>query len=331
MAGENSAAFVFPRVSVAWGAATGRFGFSVRCANIQGMDQAPPVDRIQLRAVSGNIGAEITGVDLRNLDDEAFAEIHRALLENEVLFFPESKLDDDAQMALAHRFGQPSVFPLLKLMGATGPTFQVIEDGPDSPNEADYWHTDVTWTEDPPKVALLRASVVPESGGDTLWGSMTTAYEALSPVMQDLVAGLEVVHDNTSFIRAVRRKMGDSDESRKLLDDLREAYPPVTHPLVRTHPETGRRALLWGGNFMRYIVGMRPEESEMLLGFLRRHIDNPRFHCRWNWTPGDLAIWDERSTIHQVVNDHFPQRRTVHRCVVDGDRPFFDLKQTATA
>jgi len=219
---------------------------------------------------------------------------------------------------------------LLKLMGATGPTFQVIEDGPDSPNEANYWHTDVTWTEEPPKIALLRAGVVPESGGDTIWGSMTTAHDALSPVMQELLAGLEVVHDNESFIEAVSRKMGDTEESRKLLGDLRDAYPPVTQPLIRTHPETGRRVILWGGHFMKFLVGMSPEESETILRFLRRHIESPRFHCRWSWTPGDLAIWDERSTVHQAVNDHFPQRRTVHRCVVDGDRPFFDANTIAS-
>ena len=293
------------------------------------MPQASPYRQLRLRPVSGNLGAEITEVDLQSLDDETFGEIHRALLENEVLFFPGSNLDDESQMALAHRFGQPSVFPVLKLLGATGPTIQVIEDGPDSPNEADYWHTDVTWTEDPPKVALLRVEVVPESGGDTMWGSMTTAYNALSPVMQELLAGLEVIHDNTSFIEAVSRKMGDSDDTRKLMDDLRSAYPAVTHPLIRTHPETGRRVILWGGGFMRAIAGMNTEESDAILDFLRRHIESPRFHCRWSWTLGDLAIWDERSTVHQAVNDHFPQRRTVHRCVIDGDRPFFDPEAVA--
>ena len=279
---------------------------------------------IKLRRVTGSLGAEVSGVNLGALDDATFGEIHQALLENEVIFFRDSGLDDEAQMAFAHRFGQPSVFPLLKLMGATGPTFQVIEDGPDSPNEADYWHTDVTWTTEPPKVALLRAGVVPEVGGDTMWGSMTTAYEALSSTMQELLAGLEVVHDNESFIEAASRKMGDSEEARKLLDELREKYPPVTHPLVRTHPETGRRALLWGGDFMRRIDGMTDDESTAMLAFLRRHIEQSRFHCRWSWQSGDLAIWDERSTVHRVVNDHFPQRRSVHRCVVDGDRPFFD-------
>lgn len=287
--------------------------------------------RIKLRRVSGSLGAEVIGADLRSLDDVAFDQIHRALLENEVIFFRDSGLDDDTQMALAHRFGQPSVFPLLKVMGATGPTFQVIEDGPESPNAADYWHTDVTWTPDPPKVALLRAGIVPAAGGDTMWGSMTTAYEALSPTMQEVLAGLEVVHDNESFIEAAGPKMGDTPETKKILDELRETYPPVTHPLVRTHPETGRRAILWGGDFMKYIVGLNRDESDMILDFLRRHIDQSRFHCRWSWSSGDLAIWDERSTVHQAVNDHFPQRRSVHRCVVDGDRPFFDPAREAVA
>ncbi len=286
-------------------------------------------DRIKLRRVSGSLGAEVQQVNLGELDDATFEEIHRALLEHEVLFFPNSGVDDDGQMALARRFGQPSVFPLLRVMGATGPTFQVIEDGPDSPNAADYWHTDVTWTSEPPKVALLRAGVVPAAGGDTMWGSMTRAYDVLSPVMQDFLSSLEVIHDNESFIRAAGPKMGNTDETKRILDQLRVEYPPVTHPLVRTHPETGRRAIFYGGDFMRRIVGMSQSESDAILAFVTEHIDQSRLQCRWSWAPGDLAIWDERSTVHQAVNDHFPQRRTVHRCVVDGDSPFFDAERKA--
>ena len=155
-----------------------------------------------------------------------------------------------------------------------------------------------------------------------MWGSMTAAYEALSPSMQNILTGLEVVHDNESFIAGMSSKIEDPKTAEDLARQLRENYPPVTHPLVRTHPETGRRALLWGGFFMRKIVGMNEDESNLILDFLRRHVDQPRFHCRWRWRPGDLAVWDERSTIHQVVNDHFPQVRRVHRCVVDGERPY---------
>ena len=278
--------------------------------------------RIRLQPVGGSLGAEIAGVDLQNLDEPTFEEIHRALLEYQVIFLRQSELDDQTQMSLAYRFGQPSVFPVMQLLGESGPTFQVIEDGPQSPNAADHWHTDVTWIAQPPKIALLRASIVPKSGGDTMWGSMTAAYEALSPKMQEILAGLEVIHDNESFIRGMSSKIEDAETADNLARQLRENYPPVTHPLVRTHPETGRRALLYGGYFMRGIVGMHDQESTLLLDFLARHVDQPRFHCRWRWQPGDLAIWDERATIHQVVNDHFPQVRRVHRCVIDGDRPY---------
>ena len=161
-----------------------------------------------------------------------------------------------------------------------------------------------------------------------MWASMTAAYETLSPTLRERLIGLEVVHDNEAFIEGVTRKMGDHEETHRLMNQLREAYPPVTHPLIRTHPETGRRALLWGGRFMRQIVGMTRDESRAILDLLGRHIENPALHCRWQWTTGDLAIWDERSTVHQAVNDHFPQHRAVHRCVVDGDRPFFTADET---
>jgi taurine dioxygenase len=280
---------------------------------------------MEIRRISGSLGAEILGLDLGGIDDAGFARVRRALLEHEVLFFRECGLDDAAQLALAARFGQPSIFPVTKLMGAKEPRVQPIEDGPDSPNAADAWHTDVTWTAEPPQFALLRGTVIPESGGDTMWASMTAAYRALSPAMQERLAKLTVCHGNESFIEALVGKIGtERDEEMGLSRRIREQYPAVEHPLVRTHPETGRRTLFYGGYFMRAIVGMTEEESTAILGFLATHVDRPEFQCRWRWQEGDLAIWDERSTIHRAVNDHFPQRRCVNRCEVDGDRPYFD-------
>jgi taurine dioxygenase len=130
---------------------------------------------IDLRPISGTLGAEVSGIDCRRIDDATFEQIHAALLEYQVLFFRETKLSDDQHIALAERWGNISVFPLMKVMGSTEGSFQVIQDGPDSPPAADNWHTDVTWTPQPPKVALLRATLVPERGGDTMWGSMTAA------------------------------------------------------------------------------------------------------------------------------------------------------------
>jgi taurine dioxygenase len=286
---------------------------------------------IETRPVSGSLGAEIQGVDLRDMDDATFDLVRSALHEHEVIFFREAGLEPDEQLALARRFGSLSVFPMSKLLGVTEPKCQVIADGPDSKPEADDWHTDVTWTATPPKYALLVAEVVPERGGDTLWASMTAAHDALSPTMQQLLAGLEVVHDNESFIGGMQRKLGVDERTEDLARRLREAYPPVVHPLVRTHPDTGRRVLFLGGRFMRRIVGMTDAESEALLDLLCRHVEDARFHCRWRWTPGDLAIWDERSTNHRSAADHFPQRRTIRRVEVDGDRPFFDPHRSVLA
>jgi taurine dioxygenase len=266
----------------------------------------------------------VTGVDLRTLDESRADELKAVLHDYEVLFFRGADLTGDEHLALGRAFGAVSIFPMARLRGQTEPTFQVIADGPDSPPEADDWHTDITWTAEPPKYALLCAEVMPERGGDTLWASMTAAYDALSPVMQNLLAGLEVVHDNTVFIDAVLRKTGGGDAVQQLVDELRAAYPAVTHPLVRTHPDTGRRALFLGGGFMRRIVGMTDKESHALLDLLARHIDDARFHCRWRWTPGDLAIWDERSTNHRNAGDYFPQVRRIRRIEITGDRPYFD-------
>lgn len=289
---------------------------------------APGPEGVRIRRVSGCLGAEIHGLDLCRLDDDGFAWLRRALLEYEVVFVRAAGVDDVGQLALAARFGPLSVFPLQKLLGRTEPCIQAIEDGPESPNAADRWHTDVTWTAEPPQVALLRATVVPARGGDTLFASMTAAYRALSPALQTRLARLVVRHDNTHFIEAVVSKMGrEMDAQLGLSAKLREHYPPVDHPLVRTHPETGRRAIFYGGGFMRSIVGMTAEESDAIFALLAVHVNRPEFQCRFQWREGDLAIWDERSTIHRAVNDHFPQRRTVRRCEVDGDRPYFDPKE----
>ncbi len=287
----------------------------------------PPRDEIDdhgidVRPVAGALGAELRGVDLRALDGQTVAAVKDLLHHYEVIFFPGADLTDGEQLALARRFGDLNIFPVARLRGVTEPTCTVITDGPDSPPEADDWHTDVTWIAEPPNYALLSAQVIPRRGGDTLWASTTAAYEALSPVMRGMIDDLEVVHDNSEFIRAMLRKMPDGPQAQSLAAALREAFPPVTHPLVRTHPDTGRQALFVAGGFMRYVKGMRDSESDNLLGFLRRHIENAALQCRWRWSAGDLAIWDERSTNHRSAADHFPQERSIRRVEVSGERPY---------
>ena len=199
----------------------------------------------------------------------------------------------------------------------------VIRDGPDSPPQADNWHTDVTWSAEPPRFALLRSTLVPDRGGDTMWGSMTAAYRALSPAVRAFLDGLEVEHDCDSFLEGAVQKLGAEAASNLKLDEkLRAAYPTVRHPLIRTHPDTGENAIYFGGHFMKRIVGLEPIESDAVLRMVAAHIDQPRFHCRWSWTEGDLAIWDEAATVHRAISDHFPREREVRRVTVDGDRPF---------
>lgn len=281
--------------------------------------------RFEVRHVAGALGAELSGVDLRSMDDTDVGDLRALIHEHEVVFFREVWLTEEQHLTLGRALGTPSIFPIARLLGGTEPSFQRISDGPESPSEADSWHTDVTWVAEPPKYALLCAEVMPDRGGDTIWASMTAAYDALSPTMQRILSNLRVVHDNESFVAALLRKTRGNVGAEEVAERLRSEYPPVVHPLVRTHPDTGRRALFLGGQFMRYIEGMHDDESKALLEFLARHIDVPRFHCRWRWTSGDLAIWDERSTNHRNAGERLHQQRTIRRIEIDGDRPYLEV------
>ncbi|CAM3062353.1 TauD/TfdA family dioxygenase [Prescottella defluvii] len=287
---------------------------------------------IEVLPITNSIGAEVRGVDLRTCDATEFDAVRDALHEHQVIFLRGARLDAEEHLAVAHRFGTPSVFPLARLAGATAPSMQVITDGPDSPPTAEMWHTDVTWISTPPRYALLSGELIPAAGGDTLWASMTAAYDALSPIMQEMLAGLEVEHTSDSMVESILERGGGRPEARAMADRLKDTYPRiVTHPLVRTHPENGRRILFIGGPSMDRIKGMRRDESDALLGFLRHHVTDERFQIRWRWTAGDLAIWDERSTMHRAAADHFPQHRVVRRIEVDGDRPYFERDEHLAA
>ena len=198
--------------------------------------------------------------------------MYRAFLEHEVIFFRGVHLTAEEHLALGRRFGTPSIYPVARLLGATEPTMTVIEDGPDSPNRADRWHTDVTWTQTPPKAALLPMELVPEIGGDTLWASATRAYETLSPRVQDFFCSLTVVHSNEGFLERVAQKAGEKSET--IIEAIKRDYGPVEHPLVRTHPETGKRALLYAEQFIDHVAGVGRAESDMVLNFLREHVND---------------------------------------------------------
>jgi taurine dioxygenase len=269
--------------------------------------------------VTGAIGAVIDDVDLtRPLDAATVAIVRDALHEHSVIFFRDQDLDEEQQIAFASNFGTIGQYPLTKMLGGTSLT-SIIEDTADSPPDADGWHTDVSWIAEPPAYAVLNAKEIPPTGGDTMWSSLFAAYDGLSPVMQGLCDQLTVRHHaGADFHDRIERTVG-----REIADRVDREFPPVEHPLVRSHPVTGRRALFVSGRFMDQIVGMHRDESDALLGYLNRHIENPNFCVRWRWQPHDVAMWDEASTNHRALSDHYPQHRVMRRCTVDGTRPFF--------
>lgn len=271
----------------------------------------------------GALGAVVSGLDLRRpLDDATLEALRRALARYEVLFFRDQFLDGDQQLALAARFGPISLYPIERFFGSTEPGHQVVVDDAENFPGVDMWHTDVTWLEKPPAIAFLTCLEVPAYGGDTMWASTTAAYQALSPRMRALIDGLETVHScHRSFVEIAERKSGIVG----LADRIKQAYPALRHPLVRTHPESGRRSLfMTDRGVMHHIADLPESESDAILDFLAAHVAEPRFQVRWKWEPGQLAIWDERTTLHRGVSDHYPQRRVIRRCTVDGEAPFFD-------
>jgi taurine dioxygenase len=272
---------------------------------------------MQVERLSGSLGAVISGVDLREpLDDDTFGAVQSALWDHQVVFFPDQELDDDQQRAFATRFGPLDVYPVAKLMGLDT-DMTVIEDNPDSPPDADGWHTDISWVETPPSIAVLNALVIPEHGGDTMWASLFGAYDALSPRMKEFCSTLHVRHHSgDEFHASLARVAG-----QEIADRVAEAYPPVEHPLVRAHPVTGRPALWISGLFMQEVVELSEAESAALLGYLQTLVDDPNHQVRWHWRVGDLAVWDEASTNHRALSDHFPQHRAMRRCTVVGDKP----------
>jgi taurine dioxygenase len=267
------------------------------------------------------IGAIVSGVDLGGETRSGLIdEVRAALLTHQVLFFEDQNLSPGQQRDFAARFGELHVHPLYP-GDAAAPEIMVLDNHPGNPTDNDHWHTDVTFLERPALGALLYARQTPVSGGDTLWSSMTAAYKALSGPMRAFLEGLSAVHDFSHAFSA--DSLAGSAAGRERYETARAEHPPVIHPVVRTHPETGEPALFVNAVFTARIKGLRGEESRALLDFLNRHIQKPEFCVRWRWRPGALAFWDNRCTQHYAVNDYLPHRRVMSRATILGERPYF--------
>jgi len=270
--------------------------------------------QLDVRPLTGAIGAEIFGVDLgADLDDTTIAAIRRALLDHCVVFFRDQDITDDQQVRFATRFSgvQRAVF------GNTSdvaPDLTVIDMLTPKGSGTDVWHADSTFMPAPPFGAVLRAVQIPEVGGDTCFASMYAAYDALSPSMQQQLDGLTAVHSTAHVMELVRRL--DNAKVPTSSEDL----PTHVHPVVRVHPETGRAGLFFDPMYSTRVIELHPSESDAVLAFLRSAITDPTFACRYRWANGTFAMWDNRCTMHRVSSD-FLGERIIQRVTVAGDVP----------
>ncbi len=272
---------------------------------------------IEFHALAPVIGAEVTGLDLREtLTESVLAVLRRGLERYLVLFFREQPIEPEHHLALATAFGEPLPHPAYPHVEGF-PAINILESTPDRPSKIDTWHTDMTFMERPPMGSILRARQLPEVGGDTLWASLFAAYEGLSEGMQRYLEGLMASH---SFAHGFRHSLAEADGWQRLGDAVRR-HPPVLHPIVRTHPVSGRRALFVNRLFTTHIVGLREPESAAILRFLFDHLETPEFACRFCWRPDSIAFWDNRATLHRPLNDYMPGVRRMERITIAGQRP----------
>jgi taurine dioxygenase len=277
-----------------------------------------PFERIQVMPVSPAVGAEITGVDIsQTLDDQTVAEIRAALLEHLVVFFRDQILTPESLLAFARRFGTLSRYPFVKGMDDYPDVVEVVKREDEIHNFGGIWHSDTTYLECPPLGSVLYAVEIPPVGGDTLFANMYLAYETLSDGMKEFLDGLKAVNSAQKTDAAVGRLKRASERPGGEDPSAVEAV----HPVVRTHPETGRKALFVNRGHTVKIDGFTEEESRPILEYLYAHQTWPEFTCRFRWTPGAVAFWDNRPAQHNAINDYQGHRRVMHRVTLAGDRP----------
>ena len=274
--------------------------------------------RLTVRPVAGACGAELHGVDLADLSDDVIAAIRAAWLEHGVVFFRDQHLDADQFLAFAHRIGEVTRYPFVPGIDGYPDIISVTKLPHETVNFGGIWHSDTAYLEQPPMATMLLAREVPPAGGDTLFASQYAAYETLSPAMQELLLPLRAM--NSSALADVSKTRED-----RIRDSHPDEDPPplfeATHPVVRTHPETGRKALYVNVAHTARFDGMTEDESRPLLQFLFQHQTKPELTCRFHWEVGSLALWDNRCVQHNPVNDYHGHKRVMHRITLLGDVP----------
>ena len=276
------------------------------------------IDQIQVHRAAGALGGFVSGVSLADVasSDAHYRRVRDLLVQHEVLFFRDQEKTPAVFAAFAKAFGDVLGHPAYATVN-DAPDVQILESTAENPSKIEVWHSDMTFMQCPPSFTLLQGQIIPEVGGDTLWASATAAYEALSPEMRTFLTPLKAVND---FRQGFRESLAEPGGAERLAPAIAE-NPPVEHPLVRTHPESGRKAIYANALFTTQIVGLPSKESDALLAFLYQHVVAVEHTVRLSWQPGTVAIWDNRSTQHKPVNDFFPQHRLMHRVTLTGDQP----------
>ncbi|HCX69145.1 taurine dioxygenase [Parvibaculum sp.] len=277
---------------------------------------------IAVEKLGAHVGAEISGIDLaRPLGNKAFREVHDALMNHGVIFFRDQDITPAQHIEFGRKFGELNVHPFAPSLPGHKEIL-VIRNDKDHPPNINVWHTDVTFMERPAMGSILKAERLPDNGGDTMWASMYAAFEALSDKMQRFLTDLVAYHDFEHVFFSARNKM-DPIEKAQAVKKARAEWPLMEHPVVRTHPVTGRQALFVNSSFTLRIKDMKELESRALLQFLYEHVTTPEFQCRFRWRENSIAFWDNRCTQHYALADYWPQERCMHRVTIEGDRPFY--------
>lgn len=274
---------------------------------------------LDIRPIAGSIGAEIHGIDAsRELDVETVSALRKALLDHLVIFLPAQSLTPEQQLRFARRFGEPMIYPFVKGLDGLPEVTPILKKEEDRNNFGGIWHSDTVYQDEPPMGTMLYALELPPFGGDTLFANQYLAYDSLSDGMKALLAPLKAINiSGKGRVQKTRTDMMKHASAGLKGDELESC-----HPVIRTHPETGRKALYVNVAHTVRFDGMTEEESAPILEFLFEHQIQPEFTCRFRWSEGAVAFWDNRAAMHYPINDYHGYRRLMHRITLAGDRPF---------
>ncbi len=277
------------------------------------------VSTVAVKQLGPSLGAEIHGLDAtKPLNQATVQTIRDALLEHGVLVFRDQDITREQQAAFTAHFGTLTIHPISPHLEELPEMIVLDNDGENPPLSTDVWHSDETFRLEPPMGTVLRAVIVPRVGGDTLFCSMTAAFEGLSDHMQRFISGLEATHDFKNF----KKLFGKSAEHRQRLWELEDQFPNPVHPVVRIHPVTGKKAIFVNPQFTLAIKDMKQDESDALLNLLYRQVDIPEYQFRVHWRTNMMSFWDNRLVQHYAARDYLPHRRRIERVTLLGDRPY---------